>query len=71
MKSATGFCMDSLWHAFVCAALSGNGTLWQFIFCLRNNCLLPANLAYFRECRSFKDDQMGLTDFMKKTVGLI
>ena len=29
------------------------------------------NLACFRECRSFKDDQMGLTDFMKKTVGLI
>ena len=53
MKSATGFCMDSLWHAFVCATLSGNGTLWQFIFYLRDNCLLPANLAYFRECRSF------------------
>ena len=63
--------MDSLWHAFVCAALSGNGTLRQFIFYLRNNCLLPANLACFRECRSFKDDQMGLTNFMKKTVGLI
>ena len=39
--------MDSLWHAFCCAALSGNGTLWQFIFYLRDNCLLPANLAYF------------------------
>jgi len=50
MKSATGFCMDSLWHDFGCAALSGNGTLWQFIFYLRNNCLLPAMLAYFREC---------------------
>ena len=25
--------------------------LWQFIFYLRNNCLLPAMLAYFRECR--------------------
>jgi hypothetical protein len=50
--------MDSLWHAFVCAILSGNGTLWQFIFSLQNNCLLPAMLAYFRECRSLKDDQI-------------
>ena len=34
--------MDSLWHAFGCATLLGNGTLWQFIFYLRNNCLLTA-----------------------------
>ena len=38
--------MDNLWHAFGCATLSGNGTMWQFIFYLRNNCLLAAMLAY-------------------------